>query len=116
VHKAGLFRTVAVLGIAAALAGCSASPESIVGDDAALCRYAADAGAADNYAQCTSRLAGRQQVMAAAGASRIEGYALLNTPPTTPATGVADQCKASDAPKNCGAGDITGTIKRPPAP
>lgn len=117
-HKAALFWTAAVLGGATALAGCSSSPESIVGDDAALCRFAADAGSADSVAQCRTRLAGRQQIMAAAGASRIEGYALLNTPASNtpaPATGVADQCKASDAPKNCGAGDITGTIKQPPA-
>ncbi|MBS0536809.1 MAG: hypothetical protein JSR72_22355 [Proteobacteria bacterium] len=111
-YKAALFWTAAALGIAVALGGCSSSPESIIGDDAALCRFAADAGGADSYAQCRSRLAGRQQIMAAAGASRIEGYALLNTP--APATGVADQCKASDAPKNCGTGDITGTIKQTP--
>lgn len=112
-HKAALFRTVAVLGIAAALAGCSSSAVSIAGDDAALCRYAAGTGSADSYAQCRSRLAGRQQIMAAAVASRVEGYALLNTP--APASNVADQCKASDAPKDCGSGDITGTIKQTPA-
>ena len=110
--KAVLFRTVAVLGVALALAGCGSS-SSIVADDAALCRFAADSGSADSYAQCRSRLAGQQQIMAAAGASRIEGYALLNTP--APASNVADQCKASDAPKDCGAGDITGTIKPAPA-
>jgi len=116
-HKAALFWTAAALGAAAVLAGCSSSPDSIVGDDAALCRFAADAGSADSFAQCRTRLAGRQQIMAAAGASRIEGYALLNTPASNApaATGVADQCKASDAPKNCGAGDITGTIKPKPA-
>ncbi|MBS0248473.1 MAG: hypothetical protein JSR61_17795 [Proteobacteria bacterium] len=119
-HKAALFWTAAVLGGATALAGCSSSPDSIVGDDAALCRFAADAadaGSADSFAQCRSRLAGRQQIMAAAGASRIEGYALLNTPTSNApasATGVADQCKAGNAPKNCGAGDITGTIKQAP--
>ena len=91
-----------------ALVGCG-SGASIVGDDAALCRYAANAGSTESYAPCRTRLAGRRQIMAAAGASRIEGYALLNTP----ATGVAGQCKASDAPKDCGARDITGTIKRP---
>jgi len=112
IDKAALFWTAAVLGMAAALGGCSSSPESIVGDDAALCRFAADAGSADSDAQCRTRLAGRQQIMAAAGASRIEGYALLNTP--AQATGVADQCKASDAAKNCGSGDITGTIKQTP--
>lgn len=110
--KAALFRTVAILGVALALAGCGSS-SSIVADDAALCRFAADAGSTDSLAQCRSRLAGRQQIMAAAGASRIEGYALLNTP--APASNVADQCKASDAPKDCGAGDITGTIKPKPA-
>ena len=77
--KAALFRTVAVLGAALALAGCG-SGSSIVADDAALCRFAAAPGSADSYAQCRNRLAGRQQIMAAAGASRIEGYALLNTP------------------------------------
>lgn len=112
-HNAALFRTAAALGIAVVLAGCSSSPESIVGDDAALCRYSADAGNADTYAQCRNRLAGRHQIMAAAGASRIEGYALLNTP--APASNVADQCKASDAPKDCGAGDVTGAIKQKPA-
>jgi len=111
--KSALFRTAAVLGTALALAGCGSS-SSIVADDAALCRYAAGSGSADSYARCRNRLAGQQQVMAAAGASRIEGYALLNTP--APASDVADRCKASDAPKDCGAGDITGTIKPKPEP
>lgn len=82
----------------------------IVIDDAALCAYAAEAGSAESAAACRSRLAGQQRTRVAANASRIEGYALLNTP--APPTELADQCKQANPPKACDSGDVTGTIKR----
>jgi hypothetical protein len=110
-RSAAFFRMAAVVGAVAGLAGCSSSPEMIVSDDAALCRYAAEAGGAEPAASCRSRLAGQHRTRLAANAIRIEGYALLNTP--APPTELADQCKQADAPKECG--DVTGTIKRDPA-
>lgn len=48
-----------------------------------------------------------------ANASRIEGYVSLNTP--VPPTALADQGKPSNPPKECEAGEVTGTTKRDPA-
>lgn len=77
--RGGLLGLAAVIATACALAGCSSGVESIVSDDAAFCRYAAEAGTS-TYDQCKSRLDGRHRQFAAASAVRIEGYALLNTP------------------------------------
>lgn len=109
-QSAAFFRMAAVVVAVAGIAGCSARPETIVSDDAALCRYAAEAGSAESAAACRGRLASQHRIQIAANASRIEGYALLNTP--APPTAIADQCKQPDAPKECG--DVTGTIKRDP--
>jgi hypothetical protein len=94
------------------LAGCGTNPVTIASDDAALCRFAAEAGSAESAAACRGRLDNQHRGRIAANASRIEGYALLNTP--APPTAIADQCKQSSPPAECEAGDVTGTIKRDP--
>ena len=96
-----------------ALAGCASQPLSVAGDDDALCRYSADAGDARGLSRCHERLDRQQRRAVAANAIRIDGYALLNTP--EPPTGVAARCKGPDAPKDCDAGDVTGTIPAKPA-
>jgi len=106
-------RTAAVIAAVTVLAGCGASPITIASDDAALCRYAAEAGSAESVDACRGRLVSQHRIRTAAAASRIEGYALLNTP--APPTAVADQCNKPGAPKECETGDVTGTIKRDPA-
>ena len=112
-RRAALLRMAAVAGAIAGLtAGCSTSPDLIVSDDAALCAYASEAGSTETAAACRSRLAGQQRTRIAANASRIEGYALLNTP--APPTALADQCKQANPPRECDSGDVTGTIKRDP--
>jgi hypothetical protein len=99
---------------AALLCGCAMQPEAIVADDEALCRYSAAADAAQQYDQCRSKLESRRTRLSAAGASRIEGYALLQGPAGQPPTGLAIDCQTSNEGKDCPAGDVTGTI--PPAP
>lgn len=111
--SAAYLRIAAVVGAVAGLAGCGTNPVTIAGDDSALCRYAAEAGGAESAAACRSRLESQQRGRIVANASRIEGYALLNTP--APPTALADQCKQANPPKACEAGDVTGTIKRDPA-
>ena len=112
--SAAYFRIVAVVGAMAGLAGCGTNPVTIATDDAALCRYAVEAGGAESAAACRSRLDSQHRSRVAANASRIEGYALLNTP--APPTALADQCRQPNPPKACDAGDVTGTIKRDPSP
>lgn len=111
--SAAYLRIAAVVGAVAGLAGCGTSPVTIASDDAVLCRYAAEAGSADSVAACRGRLESQHRRRTAASASRIEGYALLNTPVPPPA--IADQCKQANTPKECEVGDVTGTIRRDPA-
>ncbi len=115
---AAYLRVTAVVIAVAGLAGCGTSPGispgTIVSDDAALCRYAAEAGSAEPVAACRGRLDSQHRIRTASAASRIEGYALLNTP--APPVAIADQCKRDGAPRDCDSGDVTGTIKRVPAP
>lgn len=108
--SAAYLRIAAVVGAAAGLVGCGTSPVSIVSDDDALCRYAAEAGSAESVAACRGRLDSQNRTRTAANVSRIEGYALLNTP--APPTALAGQCGQGSPPKECEAGDVTGTIKR----
>ncbi len=108
--SAAYLRIAAVVSAVAGLAGCGTSPVTIASDDAVLCRYAAEAGSAESVSACRGRLDNQQRTRTAANASRIEGYALLNTP--APPTAVADQCRQPNPPKTCEAGDVTGTIKR----
>lgn len=95
------------------LAGCASQPTSVAGDDEALCRYSSEAGDAKGLSRCRDRLDHQHRRAVAANAVRIDGYALLNTP--APSTGVAERCKGPDAPKDCDAGDVTGTIPAKPA-
>lgn len=94
--------------VATALSGCAAQPETIVADDEALCQYSAMAAGAKSYAQCRDRLQNTRMRMIAATASRIEGYALLQTPAQP--TDVAGRCTTSEGAKNCAPSDVTGTI------
>lgn len=108
--------TVAVAWVtltAIAVAGCSSQSTSIVGDDAALCQYSTDAGSGDDISRCRGRLDDQHRRLTAGNATRIDGYALLNTPEQQPSA-VVDRCKTPNAPKDCGAGDITGTIPAGP--
>jgi hypothetical protein len=95
-----------------AVGGCSSRPTSIVDDDAALCEYSARASGSGDVSHCRGRLDSQHRRLAAGVARRIDGYALLNSPERSDA--VADQCKAPNAPKDCGVGDITGTIPAQP--
>jgi hypothetical protein len=95
------------------LAGCASQPTSVAGDDEALCRYSGQAGDAQGLSRCRDRLDRQHRRAVAANAIRIDGYALLNTP--EPSTGMAGRCKGPDAPKDCDAGDVTGTIPAKPA-
>ncbi|RDV05056.1 hypothetical protein [Undibacter mobilis] len=110
---AAYLRLATLVGAVAGLAGCSSNPAMIVSDDATLCRYAADVGGAESMAACRNRLDKQQRIQTTANASRIEGYALLNTPAAP--TAIADQCRQPNPPHECGTGDVTGTIKRDPA-
>ncbi|HXD46548.1 MAG TPA: hypothetical protein VN655_15580 [Pseudolabrys sp.] len=110
--RAAAVAAASVIFIAVVLAGCSSQPVSIVGDDAALCDYSAQANGASSLARCRDRLDRRQRRLTAATATRIDGYALLNTPDQPPA--VAGRCKTPDAPKDCDPGDVTGTIPAAP--
>ena len=110
---AAYLRVAAVICAAAGIAGCGTSPETIVGDDAALCRYAAEAGSAESLAVCRGRLDSRHRSRTAAAASRIDGYALLNAP-AEPAA-LASPCRPASPPQACEAGDVTGAIGREPA-
>lgn len=94
--------------VATALSGCAARPEMIVADDEALCQYSAMAAGAKSYPQCRDRLQNTRMRISAAGASRIEGYALLQAPMRP--TDVAGRCKTLEGAKNCEPGDLTGTI------
>lgn len=107
------FHAVAPVLIAAALSGCAGQSDTIVADDQTLCTYSAAAANPDNYAQCRDRLRNTRLRMSAAGASRIEGYALLLPAPVPPA-GVAGRCNGSEAAKNCDPGDLTGSIPGEP--
>lgn len=111
--SAAYFQIAAVVGVAAGIAGCGTNPVTIASDDAALCRYVTEAGGAESVAACRNRLDKQQRIQFVANASRIEGYALLNTP--APPTALADQCKQANSSTPCEAGDVTGTIKRDPA-
>lgn len=107
------FHAVAPVLVAAALSGCAGQPDTIVADDQALCTYSATVAGAGNYAQCRSRLQNTRLRMSAAGASRIEGYALMLPAPVPPA-GVAGRCDVSGAAKSCDPGDLTGSIPGEP--
>lgn len=98
--------------VAAALSGCAAQPETIVADDDALCQYSAPVADARSYIQCRDRLRNTRMRMSAAGASRIEGYALLQEP--VPPTDVAGRCTTAKGAKDCAPGDVTGTIRPNP--
>lgn len=106
------FDVAALLLAAAALSGCAAQPDTIAADDEALCAYSATAAGADNYAQCRNRLRNTRLRMSAAGAARIEGYALLQVP-VLPAD-VAGRCAPAEGAKDCASGDVTGTIRSKP--
>lgn len=108
-HVAAFFRLAALACTAAGVAGCGAGPGTIAADDAALCHYAAEAGA-ETAGACRDRLQRQQRTHVAANAGRIDGLALLNAPAAP--TELADRCKHPDAPKECG--DVTGTIRREP--
>lgn len=97
----------------AILAGCASESTSIVSDDASLCEYSAAANGDASISVCRDRLDRQHRRLAAASAIRIDGYALLNRP--GPSIGIAERCKAPDAPKDCRAGDVTGTIPTTPA-
>lgn len=81
-------------------------------DDEALCQYSATAAGAKSYTQCRDRLQSQRARMSASSASRIEGYALLQT--TAPPTDVAGRCKTLEGAKNCEPSDLTGTIPTTP--
>jgi len=111
VKKAAIAAASAIL-TALAVSGCSSQVTSIVGDDAALCQYSTQANIRDDISRCRGRLDSQHRRLAAASATRIDGYALLNAP--EPPSAVADQCKAPGAPKDCGGGDVTGSIPAQP--
>lgn len=94
------------------VAGCAPQSVFIVGDDAAFCQYSVVASDAASLPECRHRLDLEHRRLAAATATRIDGYALLNTP--EPSVGVAERCKAPDTAKDCGAADVTGTIPTQP--
>jgi hypothetical protein len=50
--------------------------------------------------------------MSAGGASRIEGYALLQAP--VQPTDMAGRCTTAEGAKDCAPGDVTGTIRSNP--
>lgn len=106
------FYVAALVLVAAALSGCAAQPETIVADDDALCQYSAPVAGAKSYTQCRDRLRNTRMRMSAAGASRIEGYALLQEP--VQPTGVAGRCTTVEGAKDCASGDVTGTIRPNP--
>ena len=106
------FHVAAPVLVAAALSGCAGQPDTIAADDQALCAYSATAAGADNYAQCRNRLQNTRLRMNAAGASRIEGYALLQAP-AQPAD-VAGRCTTVEGGKDCAPDDVTGTIRSKP--
>ena len=110
--KIGIITVASVILAAAGVAGCSSQSTTIVGDDAALCQYSATEVGAEGLTQCQKRLASQNRRLAVANATRIDGYALLNTPQQP--NDVAGRCKGPDAPKDCGAGDVTGTIPAQP--
>lgn len=97
---------------AIAIGGCSSRLTSIVEDDAALCQFSAQANRTGDVSSCRGRLDAQHRRLASGSATRIDGYALLNTP--GPPRAVADQCKAPNAPKDCGGDDVTGTIPAQP--
>jgi len=103
---------VAPVLVAVALSGCAAQPDMIVADDQALCMYSSAVTGTDNYAQCRNRLQNTRVRMSAAGAARIEGYALLQAP-VLPAD-VAGRCTTAGGAKDCAPGDVTGTIRSKP--
>jgi hypothetical protein len=98
--------------VAAALSGCAAQPETIVADDDALCAYSATGADAKSYTQCRNRLQNTRMRMSAGGASRIEGYALLQAP--VQPTDMAGRCTTAEGAKDCAPGDVTGTIRSNP--
>lgn len=96
--------------VGTSLASCAARQETaIVADDDALCHYSEMATGAELYAGCRSRLESQRARLAAANASHIEGYALLQGP--APPTDLAGHCTASSNAKDCSPDDVTGTIK-----
>ena len=108
------FQLLLVVLAASALTGCSSQPATIVADDEAFCRYATATPSAPSgrtYEQCRAKVATERNRVAGNTATRIDGYALLQTP--APATETAGVCK--DGSKTCGPGDVTGTIPAKPA-
>lgn len=110
----GLSFSPAAAAILAALllSGCSSSLSTILADDDALCRYSADANAANSISKCRTRVAQQRVTLVALSADQIDGYVLLNGP--APASDVAGRCKGSNPPEECA--DVTGTIPAKPSP
>lgn len=111
-RKSAYLQFAVIALVAAALSGCAAQPETIVADDEALCQYSTMAAGAKSYAQCRNKLQNTRMRVSAAGASRIEGYALLQAP--VQPTDVAGRCTTSEGAKNCSPSDVTGTIRTNP--
>jgi hypothetical protein len=110
--KSSYFRVAGALLAAIALSGCAVRPETIVADDEALCQYSAAAAGGKSYTKCRDSLQSQRARISAAGASRIEGYALLQSPERP--TDVAGRCKTLEGAKNCEPSDVTGTIPTTP--